>query len=105
MSILQGVLLEEIERLEKNISNYINMLSSLPRGTIFIRKMGNSSYVYRKRKEKGVVISEYLGKSEDEEVKKQIELSNEYKRIHNNLKTTEKELKRLRKAYKTYDRK
>ena len=103
MSILQGVLLEEIERLEKNISSYQNMLLSLPRGTIFVRKMGNSSYVYRKKKESGIVVSEYLGNIEDESVKKQIELSNEYKRIHNNLKVAEKELIKLRKAYKAYD--
>ena len=103
MSVLQGVLLEEIQRLEKNIAHYNEMLKSLPRGSIFIRKMGNSSFVYRRKKEHGKVVSEYLGNSNSEEVKKQIELSQDYKRIKNNLRIANVELGKLRKAYKVYD--
>ena len=103
MSVLQGVLLEEIGRLEKNIANYEEMLLSLPRGTIFIKKIGQSSFVYRKRKEKGKVISNYLGNYSDDKVKKEIELSNEYKRIKNNIRLSKKELIKLKKAYKAYE--
>ena len=103
MSILQGVFLEEINRLEKNISNYEKILESLPRGSIFIRKMGGSSFVYRKRKEKGKVISEYLGNINSKEVQEQIELSKDYKRIKNNIRVAKQELAKLKKAYKAYD--
>ena len=103
MAIIEDVLYEEIERLERNISVYKEILTSLPRGTIFIRKMGGSSFAYRKRKENNKVISEYLGNINDESVQKQIELSKEYKRIKNNLRITKKELYKLRKAYKVYD--
>lgn len=103
MAILEGVLLEEIKRLEKNITSYEQMLLSLPRGTIFIRKMGNSYFVYRKRKENGRVLTEYLGNSKDEFAQKQIELSNDYKRIKKNIRTTKSELVKLRKAYKAYN--
>ena len=103
MAILEGVLLEEIKRLEKNITSYEQMLLSLPRGTIFIRKMGNSYFVYRKRKENERVLTEYLGNSKDEFAQKQIELSNDYKRIKKNIRTTKSELVKLRKAYKAYN--
>lgn len=103
MSVLQGVLFEEIERLERVISNYKEKLYSLPRGSIFVRKMGKSSFVYRKRKENGAVISEYLGNFDDQEVKKQIELSEEYKRVKQNIRSASMELEKLKRAYKVYD--
>lgn len=102
MSVLEGVLLEEINRLEKNILEYEKMLSSLPRGSIFIRQMGKSKFAYRKRKENGVVISEYLGSIDNDSVKKEIALSNDYKRISNNIRLSKLELSKLRKAYKVY---
>lgn len=103
MAIIEGVLQEEIERLEKKIFEYEKLLVSLPRGTIFIRKMGGSSFVYRKRKENKKVVSEYLGNINDYYVKKQIELSEEYKRIKNNLRIAKKELHKLKRARKAYD--
>lgn len=103
MSVLQNVLLEEIQRLEKNIKAYETMLSQLPRGTIFIKQIGNSSFVYRKRKEGKKVISEYLGNIRSNKVDKEIEASKEYKRIKNNLSIAKRELEKIRRAYKAYD--
>ncbi len=103
MSVLQNVLLEEIQRLEKNIKAYETMLSQLPRGTIFIKPIGNSSFVYRKRKEGKKVISEYLGNIRSNKVDKEIEASKEYKRIKNNLSIAKRELEKIRRAYKAYD--
>ena len=105
MSVLNSVLLEEIERLERNISEYQKILSSLPRGSIFIRKIGGSSYAYRKRKENGKIVSEYLGNIDSDEAKRQIELSEEYKRIKSNIKIGNEELMKIRKAYHFYARK
>lgn len=103
MAVIQGVLFEEIERVERNIESYNKMLNSLPKGSIFIRKMGNSSFAYRKRKENGKVISEYLGNINERNVKEQIELSQEYKRIKNNLRIANDNLNKLKKAYKAYE--
>lgn len=103
MAVIEGVLFEEVERLDKNIKHYEKMLNDLPRGSIFIRKMGSSSFAYRKRKENGKVVSEYLGNVESNDVQKQIELSREYKRIKNNLRIANSELVKLRKALKAYD--
>lgn len=104
MSVLQGVLQEEINRLEKNISSYEEMLSFLPKGSIFIRKMGNSSFAYRKRKEKGRVVSKYLGNVNKEDVKKELSYFDEYKRLMANIRVAKQELNKIRKAYKVYGR-
>ena len=103
MSILQEVLKEEIQRLEKNVSSYERMLESLPKGSIFVRKMGGSSFVYRRRRENDRIISEYLGNINESYAQKQIELSEEYKRIKQNVRATKVELLKLQKAYRIYE--
>jgi len=103
MSVIQSILNEEVLRLEKNIAQYNKMVLSLPKGSIFIRKIGNSFFVYRKRRENGKVVSQYLGNKKSKEAQRQIELSHEYHRICSNIKVAEKELKKLRKACKAYD--
>ena len=105
MSVLKGVLLEELDRLEKSKIAYEEMLSKLHSGTIFVRKMGKSSYVYRKKKVKGKVISEYIGNSSSEEARKAIEEYDEYLRIKGNIKSVNKELLKLKKICEHYDRK
>ena len=102
MSVLEQVLKEELGRLERNVSYYEQLLSSLPRGSIFIRKIGSSSFAYRKRKENGMVVSVYLGNLNQESVQNEIELSEEYKRIKGNLRIAKQELYKLRKAVKVY---
>ena len=41
MSVLEGVLREELDRLESNILGFKQKLSELPRGTIYISKIYN----------------------------------------------------------------
>ena len=102
MAIIKGVLQEELNRLERNISQYENMLLKLPRGSIFIRQMGHASFVYRRRKENNKVVSEYLGNINSKNAQEQIKLSNEYKRISQNIRIAKIEVKKLKKAYKVY---
>ena len=61
MSVFEGVIREEIERLESNIFSYKKMLEKLPKGSIFIRKNYHSYFVYRRHREKDKIISDYLG--------------------------------------------
>lgn len=103
MSILRGVLLEEIDRLKANISNYENILKELPKGSIFVRKMNNASFVYRKQRVKEKIVSEYIGPLNSEKAKLEIEKSNNYKRVKNNIALAKKELVKLQKAVKAYE--
>ena len=98
MSVIQSVLEEEAERMQKKITFYESMLLNLPRGSIFIRKMGNQSFAYRKRKVKGKVVSQYLGNVNNEAVQNEIKLSEEYQRIKANIKYIKEELHKLKKA-------
>ena len=103
MSILEGILREELDRLESNLLAFKNKLTGLPRGTIYISKMYNSSFVYRKKKENGKVVSEYIGPLNDEKSRIAIEEAKDYKRIKSIISDGNKELKKIRKALKAYD--
>ena len=105
MSVFEGVIREEIERLSKNILAYKKLLEELPKGSLFIRKDYNSYFVYRRKRQGNKIVSEYLGPLESYKVQEEINKSNEYKRIKNNIKIAEEELKELKKAIKVYDRK
>lgn len=105
MSVFEGVIREEIERLSRNIFSYSEMLKKLPKGSLFIRKNYNSYFVYRRRREGNKIVSEYLGPLESEKAQEEINRSNEYKRIKDNIKIAQEELSELKKAAKVYDRK
>ena len=105
MSVFEGVIREEIERLSKNILAYKELLKSLPRGSLFIRKDYNSYFVYRRKREGNKVVSEYLGPLESDKAQEEINKSNEYKRIKNNIRIAQEELAELKRAVKIYDRK
>lgn len=105
MSVLEMVLREEFDRLQSNLSLLKNKLDSLPRGTIYISKVYNSSFVYRKRKENSKVVCEYIGTFDNPESKEAIEKAEEYKRIKKMISDGKKELQKIRKALKAYDNK
>jgi hypothetical protein len=62
--------------------------------------MGNSIFVYLKIRYKNKVISEYLGKDGSPRAIKEINHSNEYHRIKENLRVANNELVKLMKAYR-----
>ena len=105
MSVLEGVLREELARLSANISAYKEKLKNLPKGTIFIRKDYNSYFVYRKRREGSKILSEYIGPLESLRAQEEMDKSNEYRKIKKNIKIAQEELIELKKAVKVYDRK
>jgi hypothetical protein len=104
MSVLRNVLIEEKERLEKNIHAYEEILSKLPKGSIVVRKIRNHYFVYRNFRLDHRVKSIYLGKKGSSEVDEQILLRNEYLRIKRNLQLANEEFKKLSRALKVYER-
>lgn len=105
MSVLEQVLREEYMRLDRKVEFYEQQLNSLPKGSIFIRKVGSSSYAYRKIKENGKVVSVYLGNVQEESVKHELTLSEEYHNTKKAISSLKFELSSLRKAIDSYDRK
>ena len=104
MSVFEGVIREEIERVKSNIFSYKKMLEKLPKGSIFIQKKYHSYFVYRKHRENDKIISDYIGPLESLNAQAEIDKSNEYRRIKKNIKIAEEELNELEKAVKVYDR-
>lgn len=102
MSVLENVLIEEKERIEKNINAYLAMLAKLPKGSIVIRHFGRHQFVYRNVRMKNKIQSTYLGKKESAKVKEQILLRNEYLRIKENIKKAKSEYMKLKKALRAY---
>ena len=70
MSVLKEVLIEELDRIKKNIDSYESLLLSLPKGYLFEQTINGKPYCYRKHREGSVIVSEYIGASESDEAKK-----------------------------------
>ena len=102
MSILKGVLKEELEREQKNIVAYQEMLSRYKKGYIFSQEINGKNYCYRKFREGNKIISEYIGLEGSNEAIKAREDYKERKRIESNLRKLKKEEQKLIKALKHY---
>ena len=102
MSVLEGVLKEELERIQRNIESYESLLSSLPKGYLFEQVIGGKPYVYRKRREGGKIVSEYVGPRDCEEAQKARIDYQERRRVETNLRSLKKEEARLIKALRHY---
>ena len=102
MSVLEGVLKEELERIQRNISSYESLLASLPKGYLFEQIIGGKPYVYRKRREGGKIISEYIGPCGSEEAEKARADYEERRRVESNLRSLRKEEARLIKALRHF---
>ena len=102
MSVLEGVLKEELERIQRNIGSYEAILASLPKGYLFKQEIGGNFYCYRKHREGAKILSEYIGPSESEEANKARADYAERKRAEANLRALRKEEAKLIKALRHY---
>ena len=102
MSVLKEVLIEELDRIKKNIDSYESLLLSLPRGYLFEQIINGKPSCYRKHSEGPMIVSQYIGASESDEAKKTYADYRERKRIENNLRMMRKEEDKLVKALRHY---
>lgn len=102
MSVLEGVLIEELERIQQNIASYEGLLAALPKGYLSNQTINGHTYYYRKRREGSRVLSEYIGPLESEETKKAQADYQERKRVVTALRILRKEETRLRKALRHF---
>ena len=104
MSILKSVLEEELERILRNQKIYKEMLSNLPKGSIYISNRNGKKYIYRKNRIGEKIVNEYLcALSNTKKAEEEIQKSEEYSRISKNSELAKKEEIRLRKALKAYE--
>jgi len=62
MSIIKGILEEELERLEKLSAFYKNKISEAPRGLISVKVRSGKRYIYLARRDGKKLILDYVGK-------------------------------------------
>ena len=98
MSYLRSVLQEEYERLKALIEKYNAEISSLPRGSVSIKKRNQKEYVYLAYRKKENVKFEYIGSRPSEKsnnVIKKVKLRREYEI---KLKQVRKDLEEIKKV-------
>ena len=95
--VIKSVFIDELERNKRLVSRYTAELASLPKGSVFLRKIGNQQYYYLNFRDGKKVISKFLGKENSfdlEGLQKQIARRKELQQILKRLKTEQKELEK-----------
>ncbi len=100
--LIKAVFSDELDRTSRLIDRYENEIKSLPKGSIFKRKIGNQEYYYLNYRDGKKVISKFLGKCSEYNINELVELLNkrkEYvslvKKLKNDKKELLKELKKI----------
>lgn len=73
MNLIISTILQEKERIDRMLERYQEELEKLPKGTIFARKVRQSTYFYLKYRDGKKVISRYIPKKDVEEIRKKVE--------------------------------
>jgi len=100
ISVIRGVLEDELERNARMRMRYISELKTLPKGSILIRKLGKYEYCYLKYRENGKSVAKYLGKKSTTNISELTELIKKRKHIEDVIKRLVLEEKELGKALK-----
>lgn len=95
MSILEGVLTEEYDRLQRLISNLEKEREELPRGYISKKIISEKPYYYLQYRENNKIKSEYIPKSKLDTVRKDISLRRELDLRIKEAKKDKKKLERV----------
>jgi hypothetical protein len=96
MSTLSEIISQYKKQLLSMKDRYCEQISSLPKGTLAVKKMGSGEYWYLKYREGKKIVTKYIGKISDTvlEIEKQIALR---KTLEKMLKELEGELALIRK--------
>ena len=93
--VVKAVFQDELKRNQRLVARYEKELETLPKGSIFKRKIGNQEYLYLNYRDGEKVISKFLGKAEEfnsQELQLQLDKRKEYKNLLKKLRIEQKEL-------------
>ncbi len=93
--VIKAVFQDELERNQRLVARYEKELESLPKGSVFKRKIGNHEYLYLNYRDGEKVISKFLGKMDEfniQELQLQLDKRKEYKALLKKLNIEQKEL-------------
>lgn len=100
MTILDEVLSEEYDRLERGILLLREEISILPEGYISQKKIGNNTYYYLQRRKQKQVLSKHIKKEDLETIRGMIQRRKELTQRVKELKTEQQKIKRVLKQVK-----
>ena len=100
MSIIKGILEEELERLKELSVFYEEKISEAVRGSISVKERGGKRYLYLVRREDKKVIFDYVGKDSpevrnalNERIRQRKEYQAKLRQVKENLKEVKRSLR------------
>jgi len=101
MTILDEILREEFDRLERGINLIKEELAGLPKGYISEKKIGNSTYYYLQKRESDKIVSKHIKKDELEPYKTLIQHRKNLEQKTKQMRAEQKKLSAALKKAKT----
>ncbi len=105
MEAIISALEEERREAEKLVARYECELDRLPKGSFFVRTLGNGQYGYMTRSVDGKVQQEYLGKLSEAQIKKYRAQMERVAKVKALLKSAKENVNFLKKALRHADAK
>ena len=98
MSIVNGILREELDRLERLQAKYSSMLEALPKGALRKKKIGQKIYFYLVSRKGDQVVTEYLCQGDSPKAKSFEEQDAKRRDIKSKFKSVKADIVEIKKA-------
>ena len=98
MSVVNGILKEELNRLERLQAKYSAMLDALPKGALRKKKIGQKIYFYLVSRKGDQIVTEYLCQGDSPEAKSFEEQDAKRRDIKSKFKSVKEDIAKIRKA-------
>lgn len=100
MKILNGVLNEELDRLNKLKKNYEKQIAKLPKGSLIRKNIKGNIYYYLNYRQEKKKIFKYIGKLSGKELENLLDKIEERRKLEKLNKQVKKDIKKLEKMIK-----
>ena len=100
MKILNGVLNEELDRLNQLKKNYEKQIAKLPKGSLIRKNIKGNIYYYLNYRQEKKKIFKYIGKLPGKELEKLLDKIEERRKFEKLNKQVKKDIKKLEKMIK-----
>jgi len=98
MSIVNGILKEELDRLERLQAKYSAMLEAFPKGSLRKKKIGQKIYFYLVSRKGDQVVTEYLCQGNSPEAKSFEEQDAKRRDIKSKFKSVKEDIAEIRRS-------
>ncbi len=98
MGYVKNILQEEHDRLQALCHKYSDIIDSLPKGTISIKKRNKREYLYLASRQEGRVKFNYIGSVDSEDARNIMEQVTRRKSYKQKLKQVKDDIKEIEKA-------